>query len=354
MIARFFRRWEQRLADVSEDQRVARPFDWGLDWLPTDAPADQRDGDAHARVRAWVEAVMQDPSAFFTPPPTADYTFRPAGQAGQEGGLLSFPSAFETPHPVNNTVYARYFPANPYPRLARSGGPKRAIVVLPQWNADAEGHIGLSKLVARLGISALRITLPYHDRRMPAELTRADYIVSANVIRTLQVCRQAVLDVRRALWWLRAQGYERLGLLGTSLGSCLAMLAGAYEPLVRVHALNHVSPYFADVVWRGLATAHVRAGLDPHVDLDTLRSLWRPISPWSHLDRVGDRKTLLVYAAYDSSFPADLSRALITDYRRRELDVDVRVLPCGHYSTGEAPFKFLDAYYLGRFLTKHL
>jgi len=354
MIARFFQGWEQRLAAVSEDQRVARPFDWGLDWLPADAPADPRDSDAHARVRAWVDAVMQDPSAFFTPPPTAAYTFRPAGQAGQEAGLLSFPSALETPHPANNTVYARYFPANPYPRLKRPNGPKRAIVVLPQWNADAEGHIGLSKLVARLGISALRITLPYHDRRMPPELTRADYIVSANVIRTLQVCRQAVLDVRRALWWLRAQGYERLGLLGTSLGSCLAMLAGAYEPLVRVQALNHVSPYFADVVWRGLSTAHVRAGLDPHVDLDTLRSLWRPISPWSHLDRVGDRKTLLVYATYDLSFPADLSRALIREYRRRELDVDVRVLPCGHYSTGEAPFKFLDAYYLGRFLTKHL
>ena len=33
MIGGFFHRWEQRLAEVSRDERVVRPFDWGLDWL---------------------------------------------------------------------------------------------------------------------------------------------------------------------------------------------------------------------------------------------------------------------------------------------------------------------------------
>ena len=228
------------------------------------------------------------------------------------------------------------------------------MVVLPQWNSDAGSHIGLSQLLARFGISALRISLPYHDRRMPPELARADYIVSSNIARTVQVCRQAVLDVRRALWWLRDQGYDSLGLLGTSLGSCLAMLTASHEPLVRAQALNHVSPFFADVVWRGVSTSHVRTGLDGHIALDTLRELWRPISPWSYLDRHRDRKTLLVYAKYDLTFPVDLSRALVDEFRRRGIPIEVAVLPCGHYSTGVAPFKFLDGYYLARFLTRHL
>jgi hypothetical protein len=30
------------------------------------------------------------------------------------------------------------------------------------------------------------------------------------------------------------------------------------------------------------------------------------------------------------------------------------VLPCGHYSTGFAPFKFMDGYILTRFLRKNL
>jgi dienelactone hydrolase len=173
-------------------------------------------------------------------------------------------------------------------------------------------------------------------------------------VRTLQACRQAVLDARRALWWLRDQGYERLGLVGTSLGSCLAMLTTTHEPLVRAQALNHVSPFFADVVWRGLSSAHVRAGLEGHIALDELRELWRPISPWSYLERARGKKTLLVYAKYDLTFPVDLSLKLVNEFRRQSIPTEVAMLPCGHYSTGKAPFKFLDGYYLARFLRRNL
>ena len=143
---------------------------------------------------------------------------------------------------------------------------------------------------------------------MPPELTRADYIVSSNIARTVQVCRQAVLDAKRAVAWLVLQGFERIGILGTSLGSCLAMLTTAHEPRIRAQALNHVSPWFADVVWRGLSTRHVREGLDGHLELPRLRELWRPISPFSYLDQVRHAQTLLVYARYDLTFPVDLSQ----------------------------------------------
>ncbi len=228
------------------------------------------------------------------------------------------------------------------------------MLVLPQWNSDPGGHVGLCKLLAWSGLSALRLSLPYHDERMPPELHRADYIVSANVARTVQVCRQAVLDARRAIAWLASQGYDRIGILGTSLGSCLALLTTAHEPLVRAEALNHISPYFADVVWRGLSTRHVREGLDGHIDLATLRANWAPISPRSYLERLRDRKTLLVYARYDLTFPVDLSQNLVRSFRERDIPHEVAVLHCGHYSTGKAPFKFLDGWILTRFLKKAL
>ena len=369
MIRNYFHRWEQRLAEVSKTERLVRPFEWGDNWIDSDTPFLSADLSAEApgakvaglppkdRVSAWVTRVMQDSDAFFTPGPT-QYTFTPAlpsVRATGEEGLLTFPSGFTTPHPENNVVRARYFPANPI-RKPRNGstGPRRAVVVLAQWNSDADGHVGLCKLLSKLGIASLRISLPYHDARMPPELTRADYIVSSNVVRTLQVCRQAVRDVRLALWWLRDQGYDRLGLLGTSLGSCLSLLTTCHEPLVKAQALNHVSPFFSDVVWRGLSTEHVRQGFEGHLDADQLRDLWRPISPWSFLERMRDRQTLMVYAKYDLSFPVDLSLKLIDEFRRRQLPMQVRVLPCGHYSTGAAPFKFLDAWYLGRFLATKL
>ncbi len=189
---------------------------------------------------------------------------------------------------------------------------------------------------------------------LPADARVEHYIVSSNIVRTMQVCRQAVLDARRAIAWLAARGFERIGVLGTSLGSCLAMLTTAHEPLVHAQALNHVSPWFADVVWHGLSTRHVRGGLEGHIDLERLRRLWRPISPWSYLDRIGDRRSLLVYAKYDLTFPVDLSRTLVDEFGRRGLTHEVSVLPCGHYSTGSAPFKFLDGYVLTRFLHRNL
>ena len=163
-----------------------------------------------------------------------------------------------------------------------------------------------------------------------------------------------MLDARRAVAWLALQGYERIGILGTSLGSCLAMLTSAHEPRIRAQALNHVSPWFADVVWRGLSTRHVRESLDGNVGLEELRELWRPINPWSYLDRVAHTKTLLVYARYDLTFPVDLSRLLVDEFARRSLPHEVSVLPCGHYSTGVAPFSYMDAYVLISFLRRNL
>ena len=214
LLERFFHAWERHLVSITKDRKV-RPFEWGLDWIPSNG---HHALDPEAQLRAWVDGIMTDTTAFFHAPETSDYSFEAASPGRRrkgEAGTVRFPSAFVTPHDVNNTVVARWFPPS---RGAR------AVVVLPQWNADADGHIGLSRLLASCGVGALRMSLPYHYARMPTELTRADYIVSSNIARTIQVCRQAVLDARRAIGWLAQQGYERIGILGTSLGSCLALL----------------------------------------------------------------------------------------------------------------------------------
>ena len=336
MLTRLFHNWERRLAARTDD-RVVRPFEWGVDWVP-EADRALPPGDA---LHAWAAAVMRDSDRFYAVPHTGAFRF--------DGRRLSFPSALETPHDENNTVHARYFPAQ-----AAAGARRRAVVVLPQWNAGPDDHVALARLLARFGISAVRLSLPYHDARMPPELHRADYIVSANVGRTVQVCRQAVLDARRAVDWLESRGYERIGILGTSLGSCLALLTAAHEKRLVAAALNHVSQYFADVVWEGLSTAHVRAGLDGAIDLERLRALWMPISPAPFVGRMRGTRTLLVYARYDLTFPVRLSRQLVDEFHRAGLEPQVAVLPCGHYSTGVAPFSWLDGYTLIRFLRRAL
>ena len=135
-----------------------------------------------------------------------------------------------------------------------------------------------------------------------------------------------------------------------------SMLTAAHEPLIRAQALNHVSPWFADVVWRGLSTRTCDRA-------STATSIWIASGTFGGRSVRGhtlnapavNAKTLLVYARYDLTFPVDLSET--PDRRVRDAagsTHEVAVLPCGHYSTGYAPFKFLDGYILTQFLRRNL
>jgi Dienelactone hydrolase and related enzymes len=211
------------------------------------------------------------------------------------GDILTFESPVATPFAKNNLAHARWFPA---------AGSKKAVVVLPHWNASLGQHQALCRGISRLGISALRISLPYHDYRMPAELERADYAVSSNVGRTIDATRQAVIDVRCCLDWLESRGYESLGIVGTSLGSCYAFLASAHDERLQVNVFNHCSSYVADVVWTGLSTQHIRQGMEGEIGLEQLREVWMAISPANYMDKFARtrKKSKFIYTTYDTTF----------------------------------------------------
>ena len=60
------------------------------------------------------------------------------------------------------------------------------------------------------------------------------------------------------------------------------------------------------------------------------------------------KRVLVVYARYDLTFLPQYSEQVIENFARRGVDFVVKVLPCGHYTTGETPYKFLDGWYRGR------
>ncbi len=333
--SRWITDWEYKLA-TRDSNRVVREFDWGLDWLDL-PPANGNSGQA---LSEYVRGVLADSDSFFAGTTPRDYRL--------EEGRLTFTSPLHTPYPENNIVRAAFFPAR------RDTG--RAVLVLPQWNADEQSHLGLCKLLNRFGITALRMNLAYHGPRMPPELQRADYHVSSNLGRTIHAGRQSVVDARACVDWLLARGYRRIGILGTSLGSCIAFIAAAHDPRISTGVFNHVSMYFSDVVWTGLSTEHIRKGFRDHVTQDQLREYWAPISPASYLDRLRDRdlKSLLIWARHDSTFLPVYSLQVLENFRRRQLSHKVFTLPCGHYTTGQFPFNIFDGIVMCRFLSRNL
>jgi hypothetical protein len=177
--------------------------------------------------------------------------------------------------------------------------------------------------------------------------------MSANVGRTISACRQAVADIRSCIDWLETQGYTQFGVLGTSLGSCYAFIAAAHDPRLQICAFNHASTWFGDVVWEGQSTRHVRAGLEQAgLTQDQVRDVFLSISPMAYMDKyaVAARRSLVVHATYDLTFPLHLSLDVLKNFQERGIDYVSRVLPCGHYTTGEWPYKYIDGWYLGSFV----
>jgi dienelactone hydrolase len=348
-ITRRYERWirarEEHLC-FRATNRVVRDFEWGLEWTE-DWPCARlhpKNGESPEDYIAHLNHVaMQDSDEFYAYERPRDFDLR--------DGIVRFHSPVRTPYPENNLVHAQWFPA-----ANSKAGPKKAVVLLPHWNAPVDGHNALCRGLARLGISALRISLPYHDYRMPAELKRADYAVSANICRTMDAARQAVIDVRCCLDWLQVQGYERLGIVGTSLGSAYACLVSAHDERISVNVFNHCSTYVADVVWAGLSTQHIRQSLEANIDLDTLRRSWMAVSPVNYMEKFAAKKqkSLFIYTEYDTTFPPELSRDIVARMREYSVDHKVVVLPCGHYTLGEAPFKFIDGYHICSYLKRNL
>ncbi len=372
-------RWETALT-FKDSNRVVRPLEWGFDWISDFLPELSNDSEMATatdldRMIAANEAIASRSDEYFSYKVPADFRLedrhpqlfptnvrpetlseeaevrrRAAAGETETAQFLRFTSPVRTKYPENDIVNARWYPAS---AESQRGKPKQAMIVMPQWNADAFSHNALCSLFNRSGISALRLSKPYHDIRRPAELERSDYAVSSNIGRTAGACRQAVVDIRSCLDWLETQGYEQFGVLGTSLGSCYAFIAAAHDRRLKVCAFNHASTWFGDVVWTGQSTRHIRAAFE-HAGLtqQDVRMIFRAVSPMAYMEKFAEnpKRVLVVHATYDLTFLREFSLEVLANFKRFGIDYVSKVLPCGHYTTGETPYKFLDGWYLGSFV----
>jgi hypothetical protein len=330
VLSRLFSVWEEYLSRRDTNRKI-RPFEWGLEFVSNGRPP----GDPREYLLHYAEKAVAGSDAYHSYQPVRDWQL--------DGSHLTFSTPVPTIYPQNNIVHGWYFPVN-------SRG--RVVLVLPQWNCDAQGHMALCRMLNLFGLSALRLSLPYHDLRMPENLLRADYMLSPNLGRTLQAIRQAVIDSRAALDWLETRGYKKFAILGTSIGSCVALITNAHDPRLNLSVQNHISPYVADVVWSGISTRHVRKGLADNIALEDLRKIWMPISPKAYFKKLAGtgKKTLLVHALYDRSFPPDLSLEVLKDFRDLHLPHSTFALRCGHYTSGVFPFNVVLGYAMCKYI----
>jgi pimeloyl-ACP methyl ester carboxylesterase len=205
------------------------------------------------------------------------------------------------------------FPGNGRVRVALFSAGREAPTVImlhALMSASDAGYRLWARRFNALGWSAAFVHLPFHYSRRPRGHLNGELCFTADLILTADTLRQAVVEIRQLLAWLREQGSLAFGLLGTSYGGWVAALLAPLEPDLRFLAL--LAPivnvgyalYEGPTSWtlRGqLARAELkRALVDRHAHLSS------PL----HAPPAGDaaERTLIVGGTFDRIVPvADLA-----------------------------------------------
>lgn len=330
MLNNWLDQWDERRAARGEDLKENADFEIDARLCFPDA---HQDGDFQA-FRALSEKAATDP-AFFDEPTGAKSDFV------LDGEWLEYLSEVSTDEDANNTVRSKI----------TDGGRNHALVVLHQWNATKR-QSQLAKFFSGRGVTVLEIAMPYHLERSRPGSSHADYMLGPNVGRTLQSVKQAVLDGRKAIRYLKSQGYEKISVVGFSLGSWIAGLIAAHDPAVTKCSLFLSAGSLADMVWTGRATRHIQESIAPNLGLVDLRRAWAPINLENYAERLTrpELSLQLVLAKRDSVVLPSLSKQLVTRLVIAGAKPDVIELNCGHYSISKPPFILMAGWRLHRLL----
>jgi hypothetical protein len=330
---RLLDRWDEKRARLGERAKAIESFALGTDAAFPFLEDSQSLGD----FCKLAVSASADPSYYDLPPgysPSYDLS----------GNRLQFQSALRTAIPENNTVTAR---------ITEGVSPQHALVVFHHWNASKHQD-ALARYFSRRGITIAELAMPYHFERSRPGAAHADYMLSANIGRTLQSVRQAVWDGRALIQWFSDRGYKRISVLGMSLGSWVAGLVAAHDPLVTRASLFLSADSLADMVWTGRATQAIRKGLETAVGIDDLRRAWAPMDLGHYVHRLArsDLGLHMVLANRDTVVMPDLTRRFVGRLQGDGAGPIVKEFSCGHYSLALPPFSLMAGLSLRHFLTE--
>lgn len=247
-------------------------------------------------------------------------------EAGHTVYHINFASPHRTPHTENNRAYGKFYRSKINP-----AGP--TVLVLPGWmtyREDIYYRSPLGTMLLDAGINYIFYSMPYHFARAPKGCLSGELAISGNLLLTTECLRQAIVECRTILHWLRAEVRpEKVGILGISLGgwvsSHLLHLEDAMDfAILMIPAINQQA-----ALWETKIAAPLRRDiLKSGIDAESYGTLFAPLDPMKYQPLLAPEKILIIRARYDQCVPA---RAL-NNYCDFLQNAQVRVYPHGHFS----------------------
>ncbi len=223
--------------------------------------------------------------------------------ARKHQGMLTFPSAITSPIAANNTACAFVYPA--------TAG--KAVVILPNLRAEEGAFSRLAGLLTRFGYTCIEAVHPYHGRRHDPNDTAmvpGERLFSSNVHETLWSFSQGISDILALYLFLMKEGFSRIGVIGTSIGSTLTIMSlanaedyraylGSRDPglvgdvpdgICRAVVLNLSGGLLSDFIVDGdnIEASYVRKGLIEDLGLTgpDIEHIWPEADPLRFVQKI--------------------------------------------------------------------
>jgi pimeloyl-ACP methyl ester carboxylesterase len=242
---------------------------------------------------AWINSRPED---FYAVPDAAPaLTYHKTRLPGEDFyDRFTFPSVYQSPYPVNNTVYGQA-------RLHRRDGARAALIIV-------HGHgmttFNLLKYYARpalrLGVDVYFIALPYHMQRAPAGTWSGQYSLNADVRGSAMAFKQGVQDVRSLMNWIERERHTPIILAGVSLGAftCAMTVVVDDRPkaVISIIGGGSLAQIVEDGYQSGRSKRQLRAG---GISAAELERCWALLGPGNWRPKVSSGRVLMIAGKYD-------------------------------------------------------
>jgi dienelactone hydrolase len=305
-------------AEIAADDAMLALFDLALP-RPSDAEA-RRHVDELARAEALFagQGWLEKPASFHAaPPPFAEVASGKRRSARVDFEHLRAESGY-APHPdePGRERWLGYAPVrDAHAWLLRAADPARPWLICIHGYRMGHPPIDLTafraaQLRGKLGLNVLLPVLPLHGPRRIGRIS-GDGFFGADVLDMVHAEAQAMWDLRRWLGWIRAQGGERIGAYGLSLGGYNAALLAGLDGELSCVVAGIPATDLAALVWQHGPEHILRVAEHRGLERDRAERVLRVVSPLALQPLVPHERRWIFAGSADQLVPSGHVQRLV-------------------------------------------